>query len=567
MKLNETDLSIIDVLKLRGTGSEADAIAHRFVSSNAEDVALSYRELWHTSCALANLISDNSIDGDRVLLLYPPGLDFVVAFFACLISGRVAVPTAIPLNSKAAARTHALLHDSDAALALTTQNNRERIESTISSVTPSRRFEIISTDGFTDRQDSTSTTNTPTASDVALLQYTSGSTNDPKGVVVTHGNIVANLNCIYDGFDFSQPSHMVNLMPAFHDMGLIGGILEPLYAGCECTLISPLEFMRRPSIWLQTISRFQATISGGPNFAFDACVSRIQRRQMAGINLSSWRVAYCGAEPIRVTTLANFSEKFSKYGFQESALLPCYGLAEATLFVCCKPHDQTYATKQMPSSTKLASFRDNLTPRTIVSVGKPHETMDVRVVDPDSGEEVPDGELGEIWISGESVCQGYWNRESTSSEAFAATLRGQINKQYLRSGDIGFAERGEIFISGRTKNIIIIRGANLACEYVESLASGANRDTAQSLAAAFSVQADRTEKLVVIQEIPRNTSRELTTPLIVAAIQDAIVKGTGVRADDILLVHPSTLPRTTSGKVRRDDCRRLYIAEDLTIRR
>jgi acyl-CoA synthetase (AMP-forming)/AMP-acid ligase II len=408
-----------------------------------------------------------------------------------------------------------------------------------------------------------------TSEDLAFLQYTSGSTSNPKGVIVSHANLADNLSRIRKDFGFSRSTCFVNWLPAYHDMGLIGGILEPLYAGCRTVLMSPQEFIQRPVRWLRLISKYKGTISGAPNFAYEACVARVPAKQMDGLDLSSWRVAFNGSEPIRAAVIEAFAGKFAPYGFDPGAMFPCYGLAESTLLVSCKGErtssPQLKLDRAALRENRAVRVEEDQSGRTLVSCGGLIDEHSVAIVDPETRCRCAEGEIGEIWLSGPSVARGYWQRPDSTESAFRATPEGEPNAHYLRTGDLGVLDGGELYIAGRVKNIVIIRGLNYSCEDIEELAQGAHPALQGRLGAAFGAEDGDKEGLVVVQEIGRGQAAGVVHSQVRAAVQQAIVTHCGIRAIDLVLVKSASLPRTTSGKVKRQKARELYLDQKLSL--
>jgi acyl-CoA synthetase (AMP-forming)/AMP-acid ligase II len=404
-------------------------------------------------------------------------------------------------------------------------------------------------------------------SELAFLQYTSGSTSHPKGVMVSSQNLSDNLRRIHDVFGFDESTRFVNWLPVHHDMGLIGGILAPLAAGCSTVLMSPMEFIQRPIRWLQLMTRYQGTISGAPNFAYEACVKRIPDEHLQGLDLSNWRVAFNGSEPIRAQTFESFASRFEPYGLDPGAIFPCYGLAESTLLVAGKGKNAYQSATFNRDALKEHKAVVAKSGRTLVGCGPPIEDHDVVVVDPESRNRCGKGQVGEIWVSGPSVCGGYWNRADETADTFSAALEGEPEKVFLRTGDLGFMHDGQLHIAGRLKNIVIIRGLNYACEDIEDLSQGSHSAVAGAPCAAFGIDGPTGEQLVVAQEVSKTFLDAFNREEITASIQESIVLNHGVRASDVVLVEPRALPKTTSGKLQRPKARDLYLSGNLPIAR
>jgi acyl-CoA synthetase (AMP-forming)/AMP-acid ligase II len=388
---------------------------------------------------------------------------------------------------------------------------------------------------------------------IALLQYTSGSTSSPKGVMVSHENLVANSRMIRDMFGHGPDVRVVGWLPLFHDMGLIGHVLQPVFNGGLSVLMSPLTFLGRPLTWLEAIADWKATSSGGPTYGFELCTNRVSDEQAAGLDLSAWRVAYCGSEPIRCATIERFADKFAASGLSRGAIYPCYGLAEATLMVTGgQPGAGLRTTHDAGGTASRGAYA--VRPK-LAACGRPCPGETIVVVDPDIGEPVDDGEVGEIWVSGPNVGRGYWRRAQETADVFGARLEG-IDGAFLRTGDLGFLQDGELFVVGRIKDMIIVRGTNHAPEDIESTVASCYRPFAGTAQAAFGIELAGCEEVVVVQEVRPGLPVNETA----AAVFEHVARDHGLRLYDLVLVPTGTIPRTSSGKVRRRQCRELYAA-------
>lgn len=523
--------------------------------------SLTFEQLSDRALAIAARLRQMASPGDRVLLLYPPGLDFISALFGCFVSGMIGVPACPPDlagATEALGRLARIAANCTPAVVLAGGRNAERIlgscrEQPSMSTLASIATGTIADDEADDRARANIDAHTP-----AFLQYTSGSTGDPRGVIITHDNIVQNITAMQHAF--LRGSAGVSWLPHYHDMGLIGAILQAVWTGIPLYLLPPLLMLKYPHRWLQTISRYRAEICPAPNFAFDYCVRRVTQAQKASLDLSCWKVACVGAEPVRAETLRRFAEAFSPCGFRTEAFYPCYGLAEATLFVtggqACDP----------PVIRRVSSSTTGQPPEEgggieLVGCGRAAGGHEVVIVNPETLQPCPDSTVGEIWIRGPSVTRGYWNRPHESQEAFSAmTAEGQ--GPYLRSGDLGFIDRGELFITGRLKELIVIRGQNLYPADIEDLVARCHPAFEGRPAAAFGVWIDGEEQLVVVQEVYRQASLSNQKTLI-EEIQSALSDQLQLRAHDIRLVRAGTLPKTTSGKIRRGECRDRYLNNSL----
>ncbi|WP_146661649.1 beta-ketoacyl synthase N-terminal-like domain-containing protein, partial [Enhygromyxa salina] len=482
--------------------------------------------------------------GARALLLYPPGLDYVIAFFACLYAGVIAVP-AYPPDPRALARTlprlSSILADCDAGAVLTLGALAGPSAGLLRGAVP---LTWVATDEVADARAGDWRPPKLQASDIAFLQYTSGSTATPKGVMLSHANLLANSARIRACFGHSPASQGVIWLPPYHDMGLIGGIIQPLYAGFPVTLMSPLHFLQRPLRWLQAISRYRATTSGGPNFAYDLCVRKTSAEQRQALNLSSWDLAFNGAEPIRTQTLGRFSDAFAPSGFRPSAFYPCYGLAEATLIVS--------------GGDKREQAITGSTEQELVSCGRALPGHELVIVEPQTRRRCEPGEVGEIWVAGPSVAAGYWGREQDTAQTFGATILGH-ERPYLRTGDLGsLDDRGELFVTGRHKDLIIIRGRNLYPQDLEATIERCDRGLRPGCGAAFTLPEGAVgaadEALAVVYEFEARQS-ERAAAQVIEVIRGALLDAHGVAPRSVVLIEPRTVPKTSSGKIQRFACR------------
>jgi acyl-CoA synthetase (AMP-forming)/AMP-acid ligase II len=472
------------------------------------------------ACALGAVVGA----GERALLVIPPGLDYIAAFFGCLYAGVIAVP-AYPPDPRRLARTLPRLVAIAESCAATVVVTTRLIEAAGSGVLPALRWLAID-----DVRDGAGWQ--PPAIDpstIALIQYTSGSTAAPRGVVLDHGCVIANLAAISNAFELAdRPPRTVSWLPPYHDMGLVGGILGNLYTRGLGILMSPLHFLQQPARWLRAITRFRADVSGGPNFAYDLCVRRVEP---TGLDLSTWQIAFDGAEVVRAASLARFAEKFAPSGFRTTAFMPCYGLAEATLIATAVPRADAPAIAE-----------------TRVSCGRPPRGVEVRVVDPETCVPAADGTIGEIWLAGPSIGRGYWGLPEESARVFAARL-ADGGGPYLRTGDLGCLRAGELYVTGRIKDVIIVYGRNLFPDDLERAVAAAHPAIRPGGVAAF---ADLDDRLVIAVELERD-AEDLAA--IRGAIRRALVEAADVVPHAIELLAPGALPKTASGKLQRHACR------------
>ncbi len=540
--------TLADVLAARARAAP-ETLGFRFLGRRGEADAITYGDLDRRSRRIARRLARRVQPGERVLLVLPPGLDYIAAFFGCIYAGALATPVYTPRSARDFERLFAIAADSGAGIALANDGAINRLaRASRDQPTPDSPHWLSIEEALTGPDDWTPASRQ--AGDPAFLQYTSGSTASPKGVVVTHGNLIHNLEAIRRGFRHDAGSRGVIWLPPYHDMGLIGGILQPLYASFPVTLMSPLRFIQNPARWLRAVSEFRGSTSGGPNFAYDLCLSKIDIQEMADVDLSSWTVAFNGGEPINPGTLAAFSKKFAPLGFRAQAFYPCYGLAEATLMVTGRGFAD-FAAAPRPGPKPSAGAHP-----AVVSVGPAMPDMRVRIVDPKTGRRQKDGEEGEIWAAGPSVAAGYWDRDRETRDTFAARIEGEsADERYLRTGDLGFLKDGQLHVTGRVKDLIIIRGVNIYPHDVEQAVALCDPALRPHCGAAISVRLDGREELVVIQEIERRGDPAQAAERIRAQLADSF----GVRPRDIVLIPPNGTPKTSSGKVRRHECKKLYL--------
>ncbi len=535
-------------------------IAYTFLRENGGELNIGYAELAARVDALATQLLRQTTPGGRALLFYPAGIDFIVAFFACLAAGVVAVPSAPAHRARDAARLAALLEDAAPDLVLCAAEMRGATTAALARA--SCAVPLLDTlDGGDAAQ-----LPAPTLDGVAFLQYTSGSTGQPKGVEVTHANLLANVHAIGSAFGFHAETVMVSWLPPFHDMGLIGSIAAPLALGFRSVLMAPGSFLRRPARWFEAITHYRATCSGGPNFAWDLCLRRIGAAQMAGFDLSSLELLYNGAEPVRAATLMQIVEVFGPCGLRREALFPCYGMAEATLLVTGGPRGRAPRILAVDAAAlERGDVRDALArqsgSRQLVSCGPAAPGVEVVVVDPARCTALGEDEVGELWISGPGVARGYHARRQDSARLFGLRIAGAPDwmdgARWLRSGDLGFVRGGEVYITGRRKDIIVINGRKIHAQDVEALAEGACTELAPNSCAAFALPFDSGERLAMVVDTGRALARSSDLDALGRRIRAAVTAGTGAALHTLAFVGPGVFPRTTSGKVQRALCKDL----------
>jgi acyl-CoA synthetase (AMP-forming)/AMP-acid ligase II len=507
-----------------------------------ETCRLSFGELDGQARHLSGRIMRAGLSGQPVLLPAQSGPDFVLAFCGCLYAGAISIPSPFHTRNRGLERIRAIVKDAGTATVIGSIKATEQLIDAIPGVSS------LSLDNL---QIEPAMLAACDPQRPALLQYTSGSTSAPKGVIVSHQNLVANIAMLSEAFGVHPGSRVLTWLPLFHDMGLLGNVLPALCCGVPCIVMPPLTFLQKPRRWLQAISHHGITISGGPNFAYELCVKRLGGGPFDGLDLSSWELAVCGAEPVRLSTMQRFARTFAGVGFRESALYPSYGLAEATVFV--SGGRVGHGVRTIPADAPVT--------RQLVSCGRPPQAGPVTIVDPDKGEPLPDGREGEVWVCGDHVAAGYWNNEAATKSTFAATL-SQGQGAFLRTGDLGLKWHGELYLTGRRKSLIIHRGINLHPEDIESTI-GACHSGFGTMGAAFSIEAKDEEQLVAVYEVLSKALAPSDMQTMMDKALDAVARDHGVRLFDLVLMRPGTVPRTTSNKVQRDRCRTLYLSGEL----
>jgi acyl-CoA synthetase (AMP-forming)/AMP-acid ligase II/acyl carrier protein len=540
-----------DVIQARAA-ARAEAVAYRFLAEGEEqELALTYAQAAHRAKKVAAALREAGCAGERVLLLYPPGLDYVVAMLGCLCSGAVAVPAYPPRATKSRAndRIISIIKDARPAAVLTTSKLLQSVQESVAE----SGVRCIATDGLDEQLAYAWREPNIRPYDLACLQYTSGSTAAPKGVMLTHANLMHNSAVVCEAFGHKPGMTGVIWLPPYHDMGLGGGILQPLFGGGSVVLMAPATFLQKPVRWLHAISKYKAATSGGPNFAYELCAKTISEQDKAGLDLSCWNVAFNGAEPIDPATLDRFSRAFAPCGFLREAFYPCYGLAEATLMVSgpnrmCEP--ALDSPEISPGNKAGGPF---------VGCGKARDDGKIVIVDPQTLRLCPPGVVGEIWVSGSSVARGYWDNPTDTEQTFKARLSSTNEGPFLRTGDLGFYRREQLFVTGRLKDLINLRGVKHYPQDIERTAQDSHPALQPAGAAAFSIAREGEEKLVVLQEIQRS-QRNSDPEQIIAAIREAISKHHEVDVYAIVLLKPGQLPKTSSGKVQHFACRDGYLS-------
>ena len=561
--------TFVDLLRYRSL-HQPEQTAYIFLEDGkTETGSVTYRELDQQARAIAVSLQLLVDPGERALLVYPSGLEFIAAFFGCLYAGVVAVPAYPPRRNQKLSRLLSIANNAQGKLALTKTSILADIEKRWSDEPELAQLKWVATDTIKANLKEF-VPQSVTSESLAFLQYTSGSTGIPKGVMVTHGNIIHNQQLISQAFGHSEQSIGVGWLPLFHDMGLIGHVFQPIYVGFPSILMPPLVFIMKPFRWLQLISKYRATTSGGPNFAYDLCVKKVQLEQLANLDLSSWDLAYSGAEPVRAETLKQFGQKFANCGFNYSAFCPCYGMAETTLFTTGgnkyqKPVTLKVKAKNLKQNLVVESEISRAKSRLFVGCGRSYPNTTVSIVDPELLTRCKKGQIGEIWVSGGSIASGYWNRPSATKETFRAHLRDTQEGPFLRTGDLGFFNNGELFVVGRMKDVIIIRGQNYYPQDIEVTVQKSHPALRHNGGAAFTVESNDLERLVIVQEVERAYIRKLDVNKVVGDVRQAVTAEHTLQLYAIVLVKTGSISRTSSGKIRRRACRTEFLSGSLNV--
>jgi len=570
-------------------------IAYTFTTDDNQELKITYRELEIKAKVIAALIQKNAKHGDRILLIYPPGIELIAAFFACMYTGTMAVLCYPPVTPDLAEKLLHITHNAEPSLCLTTKEYLSKVSQlnfakkvlkipmlnvVIKNALGKKyqyvaelskagldEFPWLATDNLLQQIKEPINASAVDPQDIAFLQYTSGSTGAPKGVMVSHANLLSNLAGSYKFYTLGPDDHCVSWLPPYHDMGLIGGILKPMFIGFTSHLTSPMAFLKNPAHWLQMITHYKATCSVAPNFAYDLCVKRVSDSDKLKLDLSSLKVLMSGAEPVRDSTIDRFTKTFGNCGFKSGMLKPCYGLAEGTLFIAGTLTHEHYTTLQIDKEDlqkNQLTFVDSALPtaQSIICCGQIIPDHQVIIVNPETKELCGDEKIGEIWIAGPSVAQGYWRQPTLTADIFKAHLASGAGP-YLRSGDLGFMKDGKLTICGRIKDVIIVRGKKYYPQDIERCIDETMPNWIRTgCSVAFSVNDENFERLVLLAEV-KDPSWQEHQDKIINMIIEAVSKEFGLPLHHVGLVPAKSLKKTTSGKVRRSYTKDLYLQNKL----
>jgi acyl-CoA synthetase (AMP-forming)/AMP-acid ligase II len=580
---------LVDLMRERAEQKPEERAFTFLIDGDVEGPSLTYGEIDRRARSIAASLQQNGLEGERALLLYPSGLAFVTAFYGTLYAGVTAVTAPMPVPSRLARtlpRLEAVARDALPKVALTTSDAMIEIEKALSLSAELRSIRWLITDTLPSAVGDEWREPRIDLETLAFLQYTSGSTASPKGVMVSHGNLMHNSECIRLGWQYTRESVSVMWVPHIHDHGLVDGIVQPIYTGFRCILMPNLSIIQQPFRWLRAISRYRATHSGGPNFTYDLCVRKIAPEQLAELDLSSWVTAVNAAEPIRKETLVRFSEAFESCGFRWSTFFPAYGLAESTLVVSGR-HAPIFCAvdkKALGQNRILEASSNTHEAVTLVGCGRPMADTKIAIINPDSMTRCEPDEIGEVWLSSPSVAEGYWSRPDETNAVFKSYTRDTGEGPFLRTGDLGFLKDGELFISGRLKDLIIVRGNNHYPQDIEYTAEKSHPALRPGCSSAFSIEADGEERVVLVVEVaarpraedlksgagdgrvkrqPDSEHAVLDTKDILKAIRTAVAEAHDLNVYAIKLLKPGTIPKTSSGKIQRNACRIAFLTQNL----
>lgn len=560
--------TLVDLLRHRAECQPSDRAFIYLLDGETQEVHVDYRQLDRQARAIAATLQAEGLAGQRALLLYPPGLEFIAAFFGCLYAGVVAVPAYPPRLNRHMGRIQAIAADAEAPVALMTRAVLDRVQPLLEQSPELKQLRWMATDDIPDGVADRWNEPQVTGHTLAFLQYTSGSTGAPKGVMLSHHNLLHNCALIAHAFEITRSNIGVFWLPSYHDMGLIGAILQPMYVGRTNVLMSHVAFLQRPYRWLDAIMRYRATLSGAPNFAYELCIDKVTPEQRKGLDLSSWTLAFNGAEPVRSDTLERFAEVFGPCGFRREAFYPCYGLAEATLLVAGGfklevPVSRAFDARGLESGEAVAVPEGSADERVLIGSGQTMRDQRIVIADPETMTVCPADRVGEIWVQGPSVAKGYWKRAEQTAETFGAYLQDTGEGPFLRTGDLGFMDDGELFVTGRLKDMIIIRGVNHYPQDIELTVERSHDAVRIGNCAAISIDENGRELLVIVAEIERRAQTHAEQVL--EAIRREVGREHELIVDAVALIKAGSIPKTSSGKIQRHACRTEFLAGSLNV--
>ncbi|UKS26669.1 fatty acyl-AMP ligase [Paenibacillus sp. HWE-109] len=578
--------NLVDLLQFRALLTPDLKMYTYLVDGEHEEVSMTAAELNQRAMAIASALHGRGRTSKTALLLYPTGLEFIAGFMGCLYAGIIPIPAYPPHMRRPTPRLDAIIRSARTEIALSTAKLIADVMPNVSEDSLLSGMDFMATDTL---NDSHKFFCLPCkADDIAFLQYTSGSTADPKGVMVSHGNLIHNMSLIAKYFQLSEQTRIVNWLPAYHDMGLIGQLLMALHVGCELIYMSPVSFMQKPVRWLEAISRYRATYSGGPNFAYELCAEKFNAETDGDIDLTSWQLAFNGAEPVREETLHTFIRTFTPYGFQAKSLVPSYGLAEGTLYVSGYKREQTYTTlwldaESLERDLAVVVTKESLYARAVVGCGILVPEQRTVIVHPQKGKLCGELMIGEIWVSGPSVAQGYWGNPEATQLTFQGTLASCEGERFLRTGDLGFIHDNELYITGRIKDVMIVGGRNIYPQDLEYTVQNCHPAVRKEYIAAFQIDdkchpkmaAGSSGEIVIVAELnrefrhrgPKEESADHRSMIlqrdVLAAARQAVWEQYELPLKDLVLIRTGTIPKTSSGKIQRRLTKQGYEADTL----
>ena len=557
--------SLADLLRRRAA-AQPDERAYVVLSDRGrEEAAVTFAELHDRAVAMAGRIAARAAPGERALLLCPTGIEFMIGLFGCFLAGVIAVPMMLPRRQSARDASAGIVADCTPRLALSLGRLIGGERGDLVGRFAGTGVEFLAVDDAAGAA-APDLPRAPRPADLALLQYTSGSTSAPKGVMVSHANLLANLAMIESAFGNTKRSTYVSWVPLYHDMGLVINVLQTLYVGSLCVLLAPVAFIQRPLTWLRAISDYRAEVAVAPNFGFDLCVERYRAEQMDGIDLSGWRLALNGAEPVRAETIERFAATFAPHGFAAGAIYPAYGMAEATVLIAAGKRGAGAVMRRLSRDGlqrhRAEAPRGSGDEQVAVGCGRALIGERIAIVDPATRRRLGPDRVGEIWVAGPNVAGGYWRNLEASEAVFGARIDGEAGAGWLRTGDLGFLDAaGELFITGRIKEVVIIRGANHYPQDIEDTVQSCHPALRRHGGAAFTAgDGVAAERLVVVQEVERTERNRIVADEVVGRIREAIVSEHEIVPHEIVLLRPGALPKTTSGKIQRNLARQLWLS-------
>jgi acyl-CoA synthetase (AMP-forming)/AMP-acid ligase II len=567
--------SLVHALQTHAVNQPDDLAYIGLDERGGEAASLTYAELDRRASALADYLAARAAPSERALLVFPPGLEFLVGFFACQYAGIAAVPMIVPRQGRLRDSSVKIVQNCSPRLGLTTAAAAAAMRTIHAEIPGAAGVEWVGIDGLALPAPTTPAGHRPVpdVATIGLLQYTSGSTSAPKGVMVSHGNLCANVEMISTADDLGRSSTRVGWIPLYHDMGLIFIALQSAYVGALCVLMAPLAFVAQPLSWLKAIHKYRADMTIAPNFAYDLCLEHYSPERMEGVDLACLRLALNGAEPVRASTIEQFAKTFAAHGLRASAPHPTYGMAEATLMISGGLHGGQprlwRVNRELLKRNLAVTAAEHERAQTLVGCGKVLVGEKIAIIDPVTLHRRKTGEIGEIWVQGPLVAQGYWQAPEATEEVFHGKIAGEDGSSWLRTGDLGcFDDTGEIYITGRIKDIMIVRGSNYYPQDLELTAEKSHPSLRRGYAAAFMfVQEpeDERELLAIACEVRKDHLSRLDIDEIVGAVRMAVVREHELTVHRVILTEPGTIPKTTSGKIRRQATRERWQRGELAV--